>query len=93
MGVLGCPSPSPPDIPGGGMVSRKKELQKILDRKVAILKAVLGTCSGLLMEVEGVALWEGLAALCANRRWEVMRDICQVLYQVNLCSEEVRRGV
>ncbi len=82
MGVLGCPPPSLPDIRGAGVAARKRELQKALDRKVAILKDVFGTCSGLLMEMEGVALWEGLAAVYASRRWEVMRDLCQVLCQV-----------
>ena len=82
MGVWGFPAPSPPNIPGGSTTARKREVQKALDRKIAVLKDLFANCSGLLMELEGAVLWEGLVAIYASKRWEVIRDLCQVLYQV-----------
>lgn len=68
--------------PADLQVAKRWELRTALDRKLAVLRQLFGNCSGPLLRVGGVALWEGLAAMYASKRWEVLKDVCQLFYQV-----------
>ena len=68
--------------PADLQVAKRRELRTALDKKLAVLRRLFGNCTGPLLRVEGVALWEGLAAIYASKRWEVLKDICQLFYQV-----------
>lgn len=69
----------------GGQRTRQRELGTALDSKLAKLKNLLSSCVGLFMELEGGALWEGLV-MYACRRWEAVKDICQLFYEVRRCE-------
>lgn len=78
---MGLTGKLPQHLPEG-QVARQRELRHAVDKKLASLKDLLSSCVELFMELEGVALWEGLAAMCACRQWEAVKDICQLFYHV-----------
>ena len=74
----------PPHQLPEGQVTRQRELRTALDGKLVKLKDLLNSCEGLLPDLVGGTLWEGLPIVCTCRQWEAMRGICQLFYQVCL---------
>lgn len=71
------------DSPERLTAARKHGFQAALDKKLAVLKDLFGSCTGLMLELGGGrALWEALAVLYSCKRWEAFKGLCQLFYQV-----------
>lgn len=81
-GVMGSPPTTSSDLPGAHIATKRRELNAALDKKLATLRVLFASSTGLLLELEGGALWEGLVAMHSCKRWVALQDLCQLFYQV-----------
>lgn len=62
----------------------RREQIEVMEREMAVLRGVVGSSDGLLLDLEAGSLWEGVACIDSTYNWTAMHHVCQRLYKV-LC--------
>lgn len=87
---MGSPPTTPSASPGAQIAAKRRELNAALDKKLATLQTLFASSTGLLLELEGGAMWEGLVAMYSCKRWEALQDLTQTFYQVSISHDLVK---
>jgi len=69
-------------LQSGESKGRGKKGGVAVDKDMAVLKRLVACGGDLLLDLEAVPLWEGVASLSSARSWRCVQQVCLKLYEV-----------